>query len=305
MKKAMNLTSVLILLFTVFITHAQENLVKNTFFVFNNGIRDTAAYKLPESQVGLAAEIGFKSVEKNGLDNFDEYYKSLIDNNMTLSTVYVQVNLDEKQNPYDPRLEETFKTVQGSNAMIWLYVTSKTYKPSSAENDPIAVPILQEIADRALHYGINVMIYPHINFWVDNVDDAVRVAAKVNRRNLGVAFNLCHFLADQGTKAEAAFLPAVEKAMPYLFAISLNGADKPTDEIMRSSNVWNYLIQPLGEGNYDTYGYLKTFLDRGFTGPVGLQCFNISQEKTVFLKKSLKTWENYRQRYSLQTENKK
>ena len=136
------------------------------------------------------------------------------------------------------------------------------------------------------------MIYPHVNFWVDNVEDAIRVVEKVNRSNLGLTFNLCHFLADQGIKAEETFLPTVEKAMPYLFAISLNGADKPNEELMNSNNLWEHLIQPLGQGNYNTEKYLNAFIERGFMGPVGLQCFNIKEDKPVHLKQSMVAWKN-------------
>jgi sugar phosphate isomerase/epimerase len=212
---------------------------------------------------------------------------------LKLYAMYLQIDLDNKESPYDKRLREAFRLLQGRETMPWFYITSKQYKPSSEENDALAVPILQEIADMAAEYGVKVMLYPHQKYWVESVDDAVRVAAKVNRRNLGITFNLCHYLADQGTNAQQAFLPTVEKAMPYLFAISLNGADIPTEANMQSKNIWQHFIQPLGQGNYNTLHYLNTFLERGFKGPVGLQCFNIKEEKPLHLKKSMAAWRNF------------
>jgi sugar phosphate isomerase/epimerase len=207
--------------------------------------------------------------------------------------MYLNINLDDEEQPYDKRLKEVFRMLKGGTTMPWFYLTSKQYKPSSKENDAIAVPILQEIADMAAEFGIKVMIYPHVNFWVDNVEDALRVAQKVNRRNLGITFNLCHFLANQGIKESEAFIPMVEKVMPYLFAISLNGADKPTEKIMQSNNLWEHLIKPLGEGNYNTFHFLNAFIERGFEGPVGLQCYNIKENKQVHLKKSMATWKKF------------
>ncbi len=87
------------------------------------------------------------------------------------------------------------------------------------------------------------------------------------------------------------------KAKPYLFAVSVNGADFPPPSADRST-IWNTLIQPLGEGKYDTYFFLKTFWDMGFQGPVGLQCYNIKQPKPVHLQKSLQTWQAYKKRYA-------
>jgi len=270
------------------------------FFVFNNGISDTDAYKTPAAQVQLAAQMGFEGVEKNGLDDFDAFYQAVKENNLKLYTMYVEVNLDNEQQPFDTRLEEVFRKVQGTEAMPWLYITSKKYKPSSVEQDAIAVPILQKMADMAKQYNLKVALYPHTWFWLETVGDAIRVAKKVNRPNFGISFNLPHFLSTQYYAGESPihnFQTWAEKARPYLFAVSVNGADYPPATADRSK-LWDSLIKPLGEGNYDTYQYLKTFWDMGFTGPVGLQCYNIKQDKTDHLKKSVRTWQSYQKRYA-------
>lgn len=268
------------------------------FFVFNNGLEDEQ-YDTPEKQVELLKEFGYDGMEKKGIDGFDETLDALDENGLKMYTMYLNINLDNEEQPYDKRLKEVFKKLEGRETMPWFYITSKKYKPSSEENDAIAVPILQEIADMADEHGVKVMIYPHINFWVDNVQDALRVVEKADRPNLGITFNLCHFLADQGTNYDEAFIPLVEKAMPYLFAISLNGADRPTEEVMQNNNLWQHLIQPLGQGNYDTFQYLNAFMERGFKGPIGLQCYNIKEEKSVHLKQSITAWENFQRKVAV------
>lgn len=275
------------------ITHLNgQSSYNHPFFVFNNGVEDEQ-YDTPKKQVQLLKSLGYDGMEMRGTDNIAEILEELDYHGLELYTMYININLDDKEQPYDPRLKEVFSMLEGRPTMPWFYITSEQFEPSSQENDAIAVPILQEIADMASKYGVKVMIYPHVNFWVDNVEDAVRVAEKVNRRNLGITFNLAHFLADQGTKANKALIPMVEKTMPYLFALSFNGADMPTEEIMQRSNLWNNLIQPLGEGSYNSFEYLNAFIGRGFKGPIGLQCFNIREEKSVHLKKSMKAWQDF------------
>ncbi len=261
------------------------------FFVFNNGVKDSQ-YNTPEKQAQLLKTMGFDGMEKKGVDSLAETLVVLDKYGLKVYTMYLNIDLDNERQPYDKELKEVFSMLKGRGTMPWFYITSKKYKPSSEENDSIAVRILREIADMASDYGIKVMIYPHINFWVNDVEDALRVAQKVNRRNVGITFNLCHYLADEGTNASTAFLPLVERAMPYVFAISFNGADKPTEEIMKSGKLWQYFIQPLGEGNYNTTQYLNAFTERGFRGPVGLQCFDLKTDKAVHLKKSISAWKN-------------
>ncbi|GAB2589733.1 sugar phosphate isomerase/epimerase family protein [Spirosoma areae] len=281
-------------------SNAQTHEVRSPFFVMNNGLSDTSAYKSPEAQVTLAAKMGFDGVEKNRLNNFPEFYQALKANHLKLYTIYVEVNLDDEKTPFDPRLEETFRAIQGTQAMPWLFITSKKYKPSSVENDAIAVPIVQKIADMAQRYGLKVTLYHHVWFWLETVEHGISLTKKVNRPNVGITFNLAHYLATQynaGQNPVENFPMWAAKAKPYLFAVSVNGADFPPPSDDRSK-IWNTLIQPLGEGKYDTYSFLKTFWDMGFQGPVGLQCYNIKQEKTVHLNQSVQTWQAYKKRYA-------
>src|SRR3546814_4325193 len=83
-------------------------------------------------------------------------------------------------------MKEVLAMLEGRPAMPWFYITSKIYKPSSAENDSLAVAILRELADMAAGYGIRIMVYPLVNFWVDNVDDDIRVIEKAGRLHLGL-----------------------------------------------------------------------------------------------------------------------
>ena len=289
---------IFLLLTLVFVqpTSAQ-GLLDNSFFVFNNGVKDKQ-YDTLEEQMKLLLENGYDGMEKERLDNFDEVYRALEKNDLNLYTIYMNINLDNPEQPYDPRLEEVFLKIAGSGAMPWLYVTSEEYPPSSSEFDSVAVPILQKVADIAQQYGIKVMLYPHMYFWVESAEDAIRVAEKVNRRNLGMTFNLCHYLAHKNRAGIDPWVPLdtlVQQAMPYLFALSLNGADAQAAD---QENIWASFIQPLGDGDFDTYRFLTSFLDRGFEGPVGLQCYNIKEDKAVHLRRSMQTWKTYQKRYA-------
>lgn len=274
--------------------HAQQG-PDNPFFVFNNGVKDQK-YDTVREQIQLLLDNGYDGMEKEGLDNFEEVLNELQENELKLFTIYVNVDLDNTEQPYDPRLEDVLKKIQGTGAMPWLYVTGKKYPPSSPNYDEIALPILQQIADMAQQYDTKVMLYPHMYYWVECIEDAMRVAAKVDRPNLGYTFNLCHFLAHknrEGVDPVQAYPTLAKRAMPKLFAISLNGADKQASD---PDNIWKSFIQPLGEGNFDTYQFLKTFVDLGFEGPVGLQCYNIKEDKAIHLRKSMQSWKAYQQK---------
>ena len=276
----------------------QKQTIQNPFFSFNTGIK-SGGFETLEKQAELLKNLGYDGVEKEGLKEFSAMQQVMNAKGLNIYTNYIRIDLDNKEQPYDPSLLEVFKLIEDKPTMIWMYVISKKHKPSSVENDKLAVPIFQDIADKAGQYGVKIMLYPHLNCWVECAEDAIRLCQKVNRKNFGMAFNLCHFLAHSNRERVdpmTKFTELAAESIPYLFAISFNGADiKPKGE-----NIWNSFIQPLGDGDYDSYAYLKTFLDLGFKGPVGLQTYGIKQTSDQHLKKSITTWQKYKREYTSQ-----
>jgi sugar phosphate isomerase/epimerase len=122
-----------------------------------------------------------------------------------------------------------------------------------------------------------------VNNWLERVEDAVRVVKKVDRPNVGVMFNLCHWLK---IDEEKNMKPLLESAMPYLFAVSIHGADTAV-EIRTGEGNW---LQPLDSGSFDTLKLLKTLKEMGYDGPIGLQCYGIQGDARVHLERSMLQW---------------
>jgi sugar phosphate isomerase/epimerase len=70
------------------------------------------------------------------------------------------------------------------------------------------------------------------------VEDAVRICEKVARKNVGVTFNLCHYLR---SKPETPLDHVLEIARPHLTLITTCSADK-------NGTTWAQLIEPLHMG---------------------------------------------------------
>jgi len=82
------------------------------------------------------------------------------------------------------------------------------------------------------------------------------------------------------------------RARPHLFAVSINGATNIADKSDRET-IWKSLIQPLGQGTFDTYALLETLAGLGFEGPVGLQCYDVPGDKADILAQSMAAWRGY------------
>jgi sugar phosphate isomerase/epimerase len=249
------------------------------FFAMDTGTKD-AKHQTAKQQVEMIKELGYDGIGCTAGPGLGEMLKELDKNGLRLFAVYLGANIDADQPRYGPELKEAIEILKGHNVILWLFVLSKKHKPSSPEGDESAVEVIREIADMAAEAKLRISLYPHQRFWVERVEDAVRVARKVDRKNVGVTFNLCHWLMVDDEKNMESL---IKSAMPYLSLVSINGADS------RGKN-WKQLIQTLDRGTFDIYSFLKALEEAGYNGPIGLQGYGIGGDAHDNLKRSMSTW---------------
>ena len=251
----------------------------NPFFAMDTATRD-ARGKSAKEQVEMVKELGYAGIGCTAGKGLAAMAEELDKNGLRLFTVYLGVNIGPGQQKYGPELTEAIEILKGRNAMLWLFVRSNKDKPSSPEADPRAVEIIQEIADIAAENNVRVALYPHTGFWVERVEDAVRVVKQVERPNVGVTFNLCHWLK---VDEEKNMRPLIKAAMPHLFVVTVNGADSGGKD-------WKTLIQTLDRGSFDMKRFLKTLADCGYTGSIGFQGYGIGGDAYDNLKRTMGAW---------------
>jgi sugar phosphate isomerase/epimerase len=245
----------------------------------------------PEYQSSLIQKLGFDGMEIVGLDGIDRKLQALDQQKLQLFMVYIQIDID-KELPYDSRLHDFIKKVQNKGVTLALHIHSDQFSQSDSLGDRRCVPIIRDLADFANSYGVNIALYPHTRFWLEKVGDGLRLTQKINRGNVRAIFNLCHYLkADEKDLLEETLV----KAIPYLAAVSINGCDEGNTREME----WDRLIQPLGQGSFDVLNVLRILKMNNYTGPVGLQCYNIPGEPSDFLKISMETWKKYMKELSI------
>ncbi|MHC4623415.1 MAG: sugar phosphate isomerase/epimerase family protein [Planctomycetota bacterium] len=259
----------------------------NPFFAMDTGTdRKTLS---AAGQAQMLKDLGYDGIGYTGLDGIEEMLQQLEERKLKMFNTYLGISIDPDSRHYDPRLKDTIARLKGKDVLLWLNVKSKRFKPSSEEGDPYAVEVIREIADMAVRFDLKVALYPHVSSWVERVEDAVRVAKKVNRENVGATFNLCHWLKVEGGQN---MRPVMEAAMPYLFVVTINGADGGDTKEMG----WDRLIQPLDSGSFDTYQFIKALNGLGYNGPVGLQHYGIKGDARENLARSIKAWRRFSNR---------
>jgi sugar phosphate isomerase/epimerase len=259
-------------------TYSQR--ISNDFFVFESALSNDAEYNSFEKKVKLIKASGFNGIEIFELDHFNEKFKAILNLGFKPSSLYTKLNLDEPE--LDPKLIDAIKQLKGSGTIICLYIIKKNglFLHSTDKGvDKKAIHLLRNLADLADESGLQVAIYPHLNFYVEKTDHAVRIAKKANKSNLGLTFNLCHWLATTNMDKRATLKKQLESLAPYLKMMSINGAN---NIISSKTNIWGDYILPLGEGSFDVKGLVKyVAIDLGLNIPIGIQCYNLKGNKLL------------------------
>ncbi len=266
----------------------------NPFFAMDTGTIDEM-HTSAESQVLMLKELGYDGIgywerkPSAGTAGLKEMLTELDKNGLKTFTIYFAVKLEEPKENYLPLISDSIKLLANRNAVIWLAIASDKYRASSHSGDNEAVAIINEIADLAHENAVNISLYPHSDFWLEKVEDAVRLAQKSNRRNVGITFNLYHWLK---TDRPANMEEVLTKAMPYLSVVTINGTTEAGS------------IETLDSGTFDVYRFLKLVKQKGFEGPVGLQGYGIGADVRENLRRSMEAWREFSQRLAIEeTEN--
>lgn len=243
-------------------------------YPFQNGVNSLP----PEEGVRLAKELGYQGIGSIYPNRLTAYKAACEAEGMKVYSIYVggKVNADGFQADQD--IAAAITLLKGTDALVELNV-----QRGKEPNDEQAIALVRHVADLAKEAGLKVVLYPHLDFHIERFDHALKIAKAADRDNVGVAFNLCHFLKIQPNDDLPKMLAG---AKPLLWSVSICGADSDGKD-------WNSLIRPLDEGSYDQAALLRLLKDIGYKGAVGLQCFNIRIAPRDHLARSIAAWRKH------------
>lgn len=258
---------------------------RQPFFAFENCL------KLPPAELAATLkELGYDGLSASGYGVAPVIHE-LQAHRLKLYNTYLTPQFDAATNALTAPLRQLIDDLQGTGGALWIAPVKVTrdgqaFPISSPAGDAVALARLREIADYAGPRGVQIALYPHAGFWAERVEDGLRLTDQLDRPGVGVTFNLCHWLKVEGDRDP---LPVLKKALPRLFFVSINGADRGDTRKMD----WRQLIQTLDRGSYDVGGFVRRLREIGYTGPVGLQGYNLQGDQKENLRRSLAAWRKF------------
>jgi|GEM_PF-246820 len=256
--------------------NAQQPSTSWPLFVFDNGLGRDQGWK-PDRQAELTARLGYSGIGYTHVKELKERYAACELTGQRIFSFYVPFHVSASQ-PVATETLQKLPQLKGKQAILWIHTHGKASKTE-------AVHAFRKFADQAAKYDVQVVIYPHAHFYVETADHALELAKAVNRQNFGMSINVCHELK-AGNGEELVRLAS--ESVDHLFLVSINGAnhiEHPEDE-----RDWSRLIQPLGKGDFDLKPFIKKLHERGYQGPIGLQCYLVPGKPEKVLRESMAAW---------------
>jgi len=250
------------------------------FYAMDTGLRGPDVPTIA-AKVALLKKLGYTGVDA-GLSpaTLPQWLEELDKAGLELWAVYVTPSLDSG---LPPTLADSVKLMKGRRTRIELAMSSKQFKPSDPAGDAKAVEMLTQVSDWTADTGPVVSVYPHRGSWTERVDDGVRLAKQVGRKNVGTNFNLIHWRWLPQPKPLDALLA---EALPHLMTVTINGlAAAPAGKGPQADK-----IVPLDQGEYDVTAFMETVKKVGYRGPVGFQGFSIPGPSEEILKHTMDKW---------------
>jgi sugar phosphate isomerase/epimerase len=253
----------------------------NPFFAM-----DTIARGRPETVVPLLKSLGYDGL--GGTFGDAAMAAALQKEALVFFNGYATLSFAEGK-PLPEDFRKKTAAMKDSGTVLWLAI-AKVEKGGAAvgKSDPagdeVVLPALRAMADELSAHGCRLALYPHTGFWMERVEDAGRLADALDRADVGVTFNLCHWLKVEGSGRDP--VPVLKAVLPRLMFVTINGADGGDTKGMG----WDRLIQPLGRGSYDVAGFVTSLRGLGYEGPVGFQGFGIREDPASVLKETMEAW---------------
>lgn len=254
---------------------ASEPALENPFGAFNF----TLESRSPVEQVKLLQKEGYQGMALfwPGAEAFEELASVPAVRDGSFRVFAVLYDFAFAQPWSREELDALLISLASQKADLWLILSGP-----AGPNDAM-VEAVREVVTMATARGVRVVVYPHDENAIENVEEALALIEAVGRPELKASLHLCHELkAGNRDRLEQ----VIAAAAPQLALASINGASKNVD-----APGWAEAIQPLDRGDLDVQKtYLLPLIRSGYTGPLLLHTYGLTDRPEDHLRRSHAAW---------------
>lgn len=260
----------------------------NNYFQFND--RD---YSLTE-QCLISNALGCESLYfAIGLDNaaewemFQQLEQTRRESCMPVTAVYTVINLSNLDMPPSAgthSIEDLLAGLEAGDTLDLALTFGWQQNCSNTRLDATAISFLQGLLALSSERDITISLYHHYGFWLERIEDCVRLAEAINHPRLKVTFCGYHWFARDG----AALQQKLELAAPWLHLVNVSGA-RPAEPWMYDGGLPT-TIEPVGDGCFPLVEFIEGLHSIGYDGTIGFQGYKMGGHPPVTLRRSVEAF---------------
>lgn len=243
----------------------------------------------PAAQIRILSETGYDSVmlslkdDPKRWEKLPAYLESMKDHDVRLAAIHARFYIED--GTYPQVIKDNLPLLKGTSVVL---IPSVGSREKLGRRDPratkMAVKILREMSDDAARHELGgIAPYMHIGNWIETVDDNLRIARLVDRRNVGVMFHLHHWQAI-GNRGYDRLRSDLLRARPYLMTVVIQG----TNESEATHRI-------VGEGDFNMVPLVRTLREMGYQGSLGTMGFTQQGDIPAKLARANRAWSGIKQ----------
>lgn len=242
----------------------------------------TGAYPL-ETRCAMLADLGYDATNltlwsEPAWADLPNLWQVAERHGLSVASIYLTVDLSlPLEHPESRRALDAISSAGETPTEITLHYSGAEHERSTPSGDAAAIAFLEQAAARAASAGGSLRLYPHFSFWMERVDDVLRLIAQLPDPILQMTFPSFHVYALEGT----GFGAALDRARPVLAGVNTNGSRR------LSGQYFPVTIEPIGEGDFDNFAFLGRLRSFGYSGSLGVQAYGVAGDSYRHFARSL------------------
>jgi len=199
---------------------------------------------------------------------------------LDVAGVYVTLDIaGARDHEGNRRILHLVETLEGcGNVEASVTSSDTTMRRSDPVGDEAALRLLEMMMGPAERNGLTVLLYPHVNFWLERTGDALRLCRKLDHPSLRMVFPGFHWYAVDGADLSA----RLQEAAPFLGSVNICGSRRSDRDGKLPAT-----IEPLDEGELDNFALLGLLRRIGYAGMLGLQGYSVGGDVYAKLRRSI------------------
>jgi sugar phosphate isomerase/epimerase len=146
-----------------------------------------------------------------------------------------------------------------------------------AGSDKAALSFMDAAITAAGGSKADLSLYPHSGYWLSRPSDAVRMCEMLECPSVGVTFSSFHWYASSPRES---LIDSLAAARRHVRLVNTCGSRRVSGQYFPAS------IEPVGDGEFDTFAFLGVLREVGYRGPIGILAYGLGGDAYAYFRRS-------------------